>query len=74
MCIRDRVYIDREGEVAAQQAACDLGIDGAFIFDDPKRGWKINHFMSECKNLDPRDSSRVADAMRMGRELSLIHI
>lgn len=63
------LLIDREGEVAAQQAARDLGIDGTFIFEDPKRGWKISHFIRDCKNLDPRDSAQVADAMRMGREL-----
>lgn len=63
------LLIDREGEVAAQQAARDLGIDGTFIFEDPKRGWKISHFIRDCKNLDPRDSAQVANAMRMGREL-----
>lgn len=63
------LLIDRGGEVAAQQAARDLGIDGTFIFEDPKRGWKISHFIRDCKNLDPRDSAQVADAMRMGREL-----
>lgn len=63
------LLIDREGEVAAQHAARDLGIDETFIFEDPKRGWKISHFINGCKNLDPRDSVQVANAMRMGREL-----
>lgn len=63
------LLIDREGEVAAQQTARDLGIDGTFIFEDPKRGWKISHFIKDCKNLDTRDPVQVATAMRMGREL-----
>ena len=34
------LLIDRKGEVAAQQTARELGIDGTFIFEDPERGWK----------------------------------
>lgn len=63
------LLIDRKGEVAAQQTARELGIDGTFIFEDPERGWKISRFVPDCSNLDPHDRAHMAKAMEMARNL-----
>lgn len=63
------LLIDRKGEVAAQQVARELGLDGTFIFEDPERGWKISRFIPHCTNVDPHNGDHVAEAMRMAREL-----
>lgn len=63
------LLIDRKGEVAAQQTARELGIDGTFIFEDPERGWKISRFVPDCSNLDPHDRMHMAKAMEMARNL-----
>ena len=54
------LLIDREGEVAAQKVARELGLDGTYIFEDPKRGWKISKFIPNCRNIDPHDAGQVA--------------
>lgn len=63
------LLIDRKGEVAAQEVARDLGLDGTFIFEDASRGWKISKFIPNCRNIDPHDAKQIARAMRMAREL-----
>ena len=63
------LLIDRMGEVAAQAVARDLGLDGTFIYEDPKRGWKISKYIPNCRNIDPHDKCQVAKTMRMAREL-----
>ena len=67
--IGTELLINRAGEVAAQKVAKELGIDETFIYEDPARGWKISHFIPNCKNLDPHDASQVARAMQMARSL-----
>lgn len=67
--IGTELLINRAGEVAAQKVAKELGIDETFIHEDPERGWKISHFIPDCRNLDPRDPAQVARAMRMARSL-----
>ena len=67
--IGTELLINRAGEVAAQKVAKELGIDETFIYEDPARGWKISHFIPNCKNLDPHDASQVARAMKMARSL-----
>lgn len=67
--IGTELLINRAGEVAAQKVAKQLGIDETFIHEDPERGWKISHFIPDCRNLDPRDPAQVARAMRMARSL-----
>ena len=63
------LLIDRNGEVAAQTAAKELGIDDTFIFEDPKKGWKISRFIKHCRNLNPHDYTELSRAMDMGRRL-----
>lgn len=67
--IGTELLINRAGEVAAQKVAKELGIDETFIHEDPERGWKISHFIPDCRNLDPHDPAQVARAMRMARSL-----
>lgn len=67
--IGTELLINRAGEVAAQKAAKQLGIDDTFIHEDPERGWKISRFIPNCKNLDPHDPAQVARAMQMARSL-----
>ena len=67
--IGTELLINRAGEVAAQKAAKELGIDETFIHEDPERGWKISRFIPNCKNLDPHDPAQVARAMQMARSL-----
>lgn len=67
--IGTELLINRAGEVAAQKAAKQLGIDETFIYEDPERGWKISRFIPNCKNLDPHDPAQVARAMQMARSL-----
>lgn len=67
--IGTEAMIDRTSESAAQKIAHDLGLDDTFIHEDP-RGWKISRFVSNARNLDPRNDAEVARAMKMAR---LIH-
>lgn len=67
--IGTELLINRAGEVVAQKAAKQLGIDETFIHEDPERGWKISRFIPNCKNLDPHDPAQVARAMQMARSL-----
>ena len=63
------LLIDRKGEVAAQKVAKEIGLDGTYIFEDPKRGWKISRFIPNCRNMDPANQNEVARVMNMGRKL-----
>ena len=49
------LLIDRSGEVAALETARELGIDDTFVFEDPKRGWKISRFVPNSRQPDPHD-------------------
>ena len=61
--------IDREAEVQALTLAKNIGIDNTFIFEDPKRGWKISRFIKNCKELDPHDDAQLGEAMALARKL-----
>ena len=63
------LLIDRRGEVAAQEVAKKIGLDDTFIFEDSNKGWKIAHFIPNCRNLDAQNPEELATAMRMGRQL-----
>ena len=67
--IGTEAMIDRTSESAAQKIAHELGLDDTFVHEDP-RGWKISRFVSNARNLDPRNDAEVARAMKMAR---LIH-
>ncbi|WEV65550.1 phosphotransferase [Bifidobacterium sp. ESL0764] len=63
------LLVDRGAEVDALNAAKRLGLDNTFIYEDPKRGWKISRFIDHACNLDSRDHAQVGRAMRMARTL-----
>ena len=59
--------INRESEAFSQAVAKRLGIDGTFIFEDPKRGWKISRFVSDCVPFDYHNEHHVLQAMKLAR-------
>lgn len=61
--------ISREGEAFAQGIAAELGLDRTFIYENPKQGWKISHFVEGCKPFDYHNDAHVSRAMEMAREL-----
>jgi thiamine kinase-like enzyme len=61
--------ISREGEAFAQGVAAKLGLDRTFIYEDPKRGWKISHFVDVCVPFDYHNEKHVRRAMEMARQL-----
>ena len=61
--------IDRGAEVQALNLAKRIGIDSTFIFEDPKRGWKMSRFIKNCRELDPHDDAQLAEAMMLAGKL-----
>ncbi|MBR3181916.1 MAG: phosphotransferase [Eggerthellaceae bacterium] len=61
--------IDREAEVQALSLAKSIGIDNTFVFENPKRGWKISKFIPNARELDPHDEAELAEAMAVARKL-----
>lgn len=37
--------VDREAEVEALKLARSIGLDGTFIYEDVKQGWKLSRFL-----------------------------
>lgn len=63
------LLIDRKAELAALEAARDLGVDDTFVFEDPERGWKISRFVPDSHQPDPHDPAQAARMMQMARSL-----
>ena len=63
------LMIDRAAEVQALNLAKATGIDSTFIFENPKRGWKVSRFIPNCRELDPHDDAQLAEAMALARRL-----
>lgn len=61
--------INRTEEAQAQFWAKKLGIDNTFIFEDPEKGWKISHFIPDCKQLDATDESDLEKATSLVKRL-----
>lgn len=61
--------IDRQSEVRAETLAKSIGLDNTFIFENPKRGWKISRFLPNCRNLDPSNPAELKLAMEAARTL-----
>lgn len=61
--------IDRAAEMQALSLAKSIGIDETFIFENPKKGWKISKFLRNCRELDPHDDAELAEAMSVARRL-----
>ena len=63
------LLVDREAEHEALETAKLLGLDSTFVFENPRRGWKVSRFVPDCANLDAHDDTQLAEAMRMARRL-----
>ena len=63
------LLVNRNAEKAALETARTLGLDSTFVFENPRRGWKVSRFVPDCKNLDAHDDAQLAVAMQMARRL-----
>lgn len=63
------LMIDRKAEKAALETAAKLGLDSTFVFENPRRGWKISRFVPNCRNLDAHDDAQLRTAMEMARRV-----
>lgn len=63
------VLVDRTAEKAALETARTLGIDRTFVFENPRRGWKISRFVVGAKSLDAHDEGQLKTAMEFARRL-----
>ncbi len=63
------LLINRTAEKTALETARQLGLDNTFVFENPRRGWKISKFIPHCKNLDVHDDAQLETAMTMARKL-----
>lgn len=61
--------IDRPTEVKAQIKAKELGLDDTFIYEDKKTGWKLSHYVTNCRLLDAHNPKQVKQAMKLARRL-----
>lgn len=61
--------INRACETAAQVWARQLGLDQTFIHEDSRTGWKISRFLTDCRQLDPRDTEDLRLAGEVARRL-----
>lgn len=62
-------FINRQSEEFTQKIAYQLGIDKTFIAMDVNEGWKISHFMENCKPLDYSNKQDLKSVMEMLRRL-----
>ena len=63
------LLVNRGAEKAALETARALGLDSTFVFENPRRGWKVSRFVPGCRNLDAHDDAQLAVAMQMARRL-----
>ena len=63
------LLVDRAAERAALETARALGLDSTFVFENPRRGWKVSRFVPGCENLDAHDDAQLKVAMQMARRL-----
>ena len=63
------LLVNRQAEKAALETAAELGLDHTFIFENPKRGWKISKFVANYKHLDGHNEVQLKTAMEMARRL-----
>lgn len=61
--------VDRSAEYEALNAAKQLGLDTTFIFENPRRGWKVSRYIPDCRPLNSRNDEELKAAMQMARRL-----
>lgn len=62
-------FINRQSEEFTQKIAYQLGIDKTFIAMDVSEGWKISHFMKNCKPLSYANKHDLKSVMEMLKRL-----
>lgn len=60
---------NRRAEVTFQELACELGVDGTYVYEDSEKGWKISRYIPNARTLDYHDWNEVARALGMLRKL-----
>ena len=63
------LLVNRKAEKAALEAARSLDLDSTFVFENPRKGWKISKFVPNCKYLDAHNDRQLKTAMEMARKL-----
>ncbi len=61
--------ISRIAETQAETVAKELGLDGTFLHEDERTGWKLSHFIEGSASLDYHDDAQVKHAMKIARTL-----
>lgn len=59
------VLIDRHAEYEALHAAQQLGLDATFVAADPQHGWKISHFLKDCRIVDFHNTQDLREGMKL---------
>lgn len=63
------VLINRKAEVEALNLAKQIGLDGTFIAADETVGWKISHFLPDCKTANMHDLKELKEGLTLVRLL-----
>ncbi|BDE96007.1 NTP transferase domain-containing protein [Raoultibacter timonensis] len=61
--------INRESEAYSQEVAKRLGIDDTFIYEDPRKGWKLSRYLPDCVDFDYHNPSHVERGLALARRL-----
>lgn len=61
--------INREAETFSLGVARSLGLDETFVYENPKTGWKLSHYIEDCEPFDYRNRDHVARAFALARTL-----
>ena len=61
--------VNREAEARALVIAGKLNLDDTYIFENPKEGWKISHYIKGCVDFDYHDQGQVREALGLIRRL-----
>ena len=60
---------NRKYETECQNIAAELGIDGTFIYEDPKTGWKISRYIVCDEPFDSHNEAHIQQALGLLRTL-----
>lgn len=63
------VLINRKAENEALLVAQKLGLDGTLVACDPENGWKISHYLKDCRIADFHKQNDLHEGMRIIRKL-----
>lgn len=61
--------VNREAEAYSLGIAQELGLDNTFICEDSSEGWKISHYVPDCRPFDYANKRHVEQALSLIRKL-----